>query len=143
MSLHDRIHAWVQRLTGAARPDAAQDWKQTYEVAADAEAARYERLSLSELLSDIRRGKVGEYERPIWDAVARKGTAAEVGWVLYDVLMSDRPYLERYHCAAALLSVLQCTEFEPVALSANWPTRPDNLARLAQRVEQAAGPHPR
>lgn len=143
MTLRDRAHAWFQRLTGGAPADTAQDWKQAYEAAADAEAARYERLSVAELLREIRRGRTGDYGKPIWDAVARKGTAAEVGWALYDVLGSERPYLERYHCAAALLQVLHCSEFEPVALSAHWPTLPGNLARLAELVEQAAGPRSR
>lgn len=93
MSLRDRAHAMFQRLTGGGPADTAQDWKQAYEVAADAEAARYERLSVAELLRDIRRGKTGEYGRPIWDAVARKGTAAEVGWALYDVLTDLRASL--------------------------------------------------
>lgn len=143
MSLRDRAHAMFQRLTGAGPANTAQDWKQAYEAAADAEAARYERLPVAELLRDIRRGKTGEYGCPIWDSVARKGTAAEVGWALYDVLTSERPYLERYHCAAALLQVLRCSEFEPVALSANWPTLQGNLARLAELVEQVAGPRQR
>ena len=114
------------------------DWKVQYEDAADAEYARYLRMPISSLVAEITAGRTGEYHT-IWRAVAEGGTAPEVGWKLYDVLTSDRPYLERYHCAGALLRVIGCTEFEPVALSAKWPTLPQNLARLRDLVEQAAG----
>lgn len=114
------------------------DWKQQYEHAADEELDRYTRRSLADLLLDIRSGSTGEYST-IWEAVARKATPQEAGWVLYDVLNSDRPYLERYHCAKALLRILGCNEFEAVELSASWPQVRGNLVRLGEMVAAVAG----
>lgn len=114
------------------------DWNADYEDAADREAARYSRLPLGDLLLEIQAGRTGEYHT-IWGVAATRGTAMQVAWPLYDVLLSDRPYLDRYHCAAALLHVLACTEFEAVALSANWPTRAQDLSRLHDIIARSVG----
>ena len=105
------------------------------EFAADRESARYARTPLPQLLDDVRSGQTGEYFT-IWDAIAKKGTSPQVGWTLYDFLTSDRPYLDRYHCADALLKILTCTEFEAVQLSANWPEVPQNLERLRETSDR-------
>lgn len=117
------------------------DWKSQYEAAADAEFADCSARPLDELLAAIRSGQAGEYFQ-VWQAVAERGSAAQVGWTLFDVLDSDRPYLERYHCASALLRVLGSAEFEPVQLSAAWPTRTSDLVRVRALLEAAAGPRP-
>lgn len=118
------------------------DWKRQYEDAADTELARNARRPLADLLRDVGLGRVGEYST-IWGAIAERGTPEQVGWALYDFLTSTRPYLDRYHCARALLQVMRCTEFEPAELSANWPTLAQNLSRLQQLVEAAIGPRRR
>jgi hypothetical protein len=118
--------------------DAMADWKADYEDAADREAARFARLAVDDLLREIRAGRTGEYHT-IWGIAASRGTASQVAWPLYDVLLSDRPYLDRYHCAAALLRALACTEFEAVALSANWPTRTQDLSRLHDVIARSVG----
>lgn len=116
-------------------------WKDQYEAAADAELSAHMKRPMSELIAEVRRGQASDYHQ-LWQAVAARGTPAQVGWVLFDVLLTERPYLERYHCADALLRVLKCTELEAVDLSAVRPTRAQNLERLRQLVEQAAGPRP-
>ena len=63
-------------------------------------------------------------------------------WLLYDVLHDNLPYLTKYHCAAALLRLLACTEFKAVELSANWPAVPGNLTRLRGIIESRSGPQP-
>jgi hypothetical protein len=120
------------------REIAMADWKSDYEDAADREAAQYVRMSADELLLEIQAGRTGEYHT-IWRAVASRGTPSQVAWPLYDVLRSERPYLDRYHCAMALLRALNCTEFEAVALSANWPTRPRDLSRLEDLIARSVG----
>lgn len=114
------------------------DWKADYEDAADREAAHYLRMSAHDLLLEIQAGRTGEYHT-IWRAVTSRGTASQVAWPLYDVLRSERPYLDRYHCAVALLRAIDCTEFEAVALSANWPTRPGDLSRLEGVITRSVG----
>lgn len=114
------------------------DWKADYEDAADREAARFSRLPLHDLLQEIRAGRTGEYHT-IWGVVASRGTASQVAWPLYDVLLAERPYLDRYHCAVALLRVIACTEFEAVGLTANWPTRAHNLSRLHDVIARSVG----
>jgi len=113
------------------------DWKNQYESAAEKELAAYSRAPLTDLLDDIKRGRTGEYST-IWRTIADKGTPSEAGWALYDFLLADRPYLERYHCAGALLRILGCTEFEPVELSAGWPVVKQNLSRLREVIATVA-----
>lgn len=115
------------------------DWRSRYEDAADEEAARFARATDRQLLEAVRNGATGQYYT-VWRALAARRATAEFCWLLYDLLNSDRPYLERYHCAAALLQLLHCDEFEAVQLSAGWSTVPGNLARLRRIVEAAVGP---
>jgi hypothetical protein len=115
------------------------DWRTQYEDAAEEDARRYARASDRELLEAIRRRNTGAYY-VVWYEVAKRRPTAETCWLLYDVLRSDRSYLDRYHCAAALLALLRCTEFEEVELSADWPVVPENLDRLRGIVEVTVGP---
>ncbi|MCC7495301.1 MAG: hypothetical protein IT204_23330 [Fimbriimonadaceae bacterium] len=114
------------------------DWKQQYEAAAEAELRRWQGGTDAGLLAAVRRGQTGDYYT-IWYALAQRPATAAVCWTLYEVLRSERPYLDRYHCAAALLTLLRCTEFTPVALSAGWPAVPANLLRLRELVVAAVG----
>lgn len=115
------------------------DWRQQYEDAAEKEGKRFARCSDRELLDVIRRRATGDYY-VIWYELAKRTPSAEICWLLYEVLLSDRPYLDKYHCASALLALLRCTEFEEVELSADWPVVPGNLARLRTIVEAQFGP---
>jgi len=117
-------------------------WREQWESHADEEAARYDKMAVCDVIADIRCSRFGDYYT-IWRAVARRATLAEVGWVLLDVLESDAPYLARYHCAAALLQLLQCTEFEPVALSARGFPLASNLTEVRARIEARIGPRGR
>jgi hypothetical protein len=117
------------------------DWRKQYEDAAEKDARRFAHWSDRELLDAIRRRATGEYY-VVWYEVAKRKATPEACWLLYDVLLSDRPYLDKYHCAAALLALLQCTEFEEVELSADWPVVPANLARLRGIMEGRLGPRP-
>jgi hypothetical protein len=115
------------------------DWRKQYEDAAEAEARRWARRPDRDLLDAIRRRKCGDYY-VVWYELAKRPPTAESCWLLYDVLLSDRPYLDRYHGAAALLALLRCEEFEEAQLSADWPEVPANLVRLRAIVESKFGP---
>ncbi|MBL9166196.1 MAG: hypothetical protein JNN07_00475 [Verrucomicrobiales bacterium] len=115
------------------------DWRKQYEDAAEDQARRFARFLDRELREFIRRRATGDYY-VIWYEVAKRTPTAETCWLLYEVLLSDRSYLDRYHCAAALLALLGCKEFEEVELSADWPVVPGNLARLRAMVASKFGP---
>jgi len=110
------------------------DWRQQYEDAAEDQAKHYSRFSDQQLIDAVRQGKTGDYY-VIWYELAKRKPTATICRELYAVLLSDRPYLDRYHCAAALLTLLSCKDFEAVALSANWPELRDNLAKLGTLIE--------
>jgi hypothetical protein len=110
------------------------NWREEWESHADAEAERYDATSVSGLVDEISRGRFGEYHT-IWYSLARRAAPAEAAKVLLGVLESDRPYLDRYHCATALLQILGCSEFRPEALSADRFPLAQNLARVRSLVE--------
>lgn len=106
------------------------NWKQQYEDAADAEYARHASMSVSALLAAVRAGQTGEYYT-IWRVLAQRAGAGEAA-VLLDYLLADHPYLDRYHCASALLKLLRCQEFQAAELSiANRPTAAQRSRLLA------------
>lgn len=115
------------------------DWRSQYEGAADEEAARFARASDRGLVEAIRSGATGRYY-VIWQEIAGRRATPEICWLLYDVLNGDRPYLDRYHCAAALLQLMRCNAFEAVELSAAWPAVSENLVKLRGIIEAAMGP---
>jgi len=115
------------------------DWRKQWEDHADAEQARYDAMSTSALLDDVRRGRFGDY-RTIWYALGKRAAAPEAAWMLFDVLTSQATYLDRYHCAAALLQLLGSTEWEPVELSAACFPVAENLSRVQKRIESNLGP---
>ncbi len=118
------------------------DWRQQYEDAAEAQARRFARFSDAELLNAIRRNATGDYY-VVWYELAKRKPSAEMCWLLYSVLRSDQPYLTKYHCATALLKLLQCQEFEEVDLSGDWPVVPDNLTKVHGIIEAKFGPQGR
>lgn len=117
------------------------DWRSQYESAAEAEAARLSRASDFELIRAIRTGTTGGYYT-LWQAIAGRKPSAATNWLLFNVLTSSRPYLDRYHAAGALLQLLHCDLFEPVELSADWPVVAENLGKLRQLLLSRFGPPP-
>lgn len=115
------------------------DWRTQYEESAEKETAGLARRSDHELLDIVRTRKTGDYFA-VWRILGARAPTPEICWQLYDVLLSDRDYLDRYHCADALLKLLRCATFEAVQLSADWPVVAENLKRFRGIVEQAVGP---
>lgn len=115
-------------------------WHDAYEDAAEAEARRWREASDAALLGAIRAGQTGDYFT-LWTEASRRPRTPALCWALFDVLTRPaRPYLERYHAAAALLELLGSTVFEAVELSAPWPEVPANLQRMQAIVTETVGP---
>jgi hypothetical protein len=72
----------------------AQQAKKEYES--------YEARPVEELVADIRAGRFGSHYQ-IWRSLGQRGSLADAGAVLADVLESSADFLNRYHCAEALL----------------------------------------
>jgi hypothetical protein len=95
-------------------------------------------VPVSKLIQDIRAGRVGRYHS-IWYSVAKRSSLADAGWTLFNVLESRAPYLVRYHCAVALLKLLDDINLQPVELSASRFPLNENLARAGHALEMAIG----
>lgn len=126
---------------GPVTPPAMKHWKDQYEDAAGAEGRAFSRLPSNELLDRVRHRQTGDYFA-LWDAIGRQIPVRSAGWVLFDFLLSDRPYLERYHCARVLLAMLQVPDLEAVDLSAGRPGQAELLEGIRSRLLSVAGPQP-
>jgi len=113
------------------------DWRETWEQHADQERGVLGETPVSELVERVRAGQFGGYYR-IWYVLAERAKLGEVGWVLFSVLESQADYLDRYHCAAALLSLLGEKRLQAVDLSAEWG-RAKNLPTVEQMLRQRIG----
>jgi hypothetical protein len=118
---------------------ADKDWREQWEDAAGAELEELRALPLDELQHRIAKRRLGSYYM-IWDAIAAKRDLAAVGWQLFDFLGSSADYLNRYHCARALLALLDCRDFDPADLSAEQRNPRQNLAAVQTLLESAVGP---
>jgi hypothetical protein len=74
----------------------AQQAKKEYES--------YEARPVAELLADVRAGRFGSHYQ-IWRSLGQRSSLADAGGVLADILESNADFLNRYHCAEALLSL--------------------------------------
>ncbi|HEX8456412.1 MAG TPA: hypothetical protein VF656_03745 [Pyrinomonadaceae bacterium] len=113
------------------------DWRETWEQHAEHERGALGETPVSELIERVRARRFGGYYG-IWYALAERAKLNEVGWVLFSVLESDADYLDRYHCAAALLRLLGEKRWQAVDLSAEWG-RAKNLDPVERVLEQRIG----
>ena len=120
---------------------AEKHWKEQWEDGAGVEYEELCLLPLEELGRRIAKRQFGGYYM-IWDAISAKQDLLSVGWPLFDFLKSPSEYLHRYHCARALLALMNSTEFQAADLSVEHVDRPKNLARVAALLERALGPRP-
>ncbi len=116
------------------------EFQERWEQEAGKERQRYDTRPIPVLLDEINRGSYGQYYQ-IWYSIADRATAAQAGWVLFEALKRPIDYLYRYHCAAALLKLMQLKEFEPVELTSR-PKTPENLAQIEQILAARLGPPP-
>lgn len=113
-------------------------WQESWEKAADDERAQYNARPVSDLIAHIQKGWFGNYYS-IWHSIAQRATLEQAGWSLFDVLRSNADYLNRYHCAAALLRLLDNRSFEAVNISAEIPDRESNLEAIEHELNNRLG----
>jgi hypothetical protein len=113
-------------------------WQDSWENAAADERAQYDARPVSELITHIQKGWFGTYYT-IWHSIAMRAKLEQAGWPLFDVLRSNANYLNRYHCAAALLRLLGNSPFEAVHLSADIPNREHNLEVIERELINRLG----
>jgi hypothetical protein len=120
---------------------AEKHWKEQWEDEAHAEYEALCALPIEELRRRFEKRRFGQYYG-IWDAIATKRDLASVGWQLLDFLRSRADYLHRYHCARALLALLDCRAFEAADLSVEHRGSSKNLATVEALLTNAIGPRP-
>ena len=113
-----------------------KSWRDGWEEESQAEKARYDATPVSDLLSNVRDGRVGQYFG-IWYSIALRSTPAEAGWPLYRALLSQQDYFHQFHCAAALLHLLGLEPFvgECYPVSSTAHTYASNATDHAQARE--------
>ena len=94
------------------------EFQQEFERLAGLEKERFDRLSVSDLILEVRAGRLGECYQ-IWRSLGERASPREINELLLAYLSSGADYLHRYHCAAALIAVNGIgTAWEPAQLSA-------------------------
>jgi hypothetical protein len=114
------------------------NWQEAWEHHARAELDDLRALPAADLLAAVRAGHFGGYY-VLWDAITERAALADAAWPLMAVLESDADYLDRYHCATALLRLMQSELWEPVQLSTDTPERPARLAALRAELGRRLG----
>lgn len=116
------------------------DWRELWEQHADKEREYLDRLPVEALLENVNSGQYGDYYN-IWRSIADRADIKIAGWLLFDSLKTELDYLHRYHCAEALLTLLQSNEYEPVELSSENHHYKENIGKLSKLLEAKIGPH--
>jgi len=107
-----------------------QDWRAEWETHADAERDHFDARPVSDLLRQVQAGQFGGYYN-LWPAIAARAILQEAGWILFEILtQTEIPYLDRYHCAAALLRLMGQTEIQPVQLASERQGMDTHLPKL-------------
>ena len=116
-----------------------KNWRDQWDDHATEESEKFMKMPVAELLAQFRAGKLGEYY-VIWKAIGERAKLQDIGWELYDFLNSYREYLPRYHCAGALLKLMNSTAFTQVELSGKQAPVAANLKKLKAMLEEKIGP---
>lgn len=85
-------------------------WRGEYEYHANLEKQKLYTKPVTELLADVEGGRFDTYHL-IWYAIAERAEPKQALPVLFKAINNCQEYLHQYHCAAALLHLL---EIEPL-----------------------------
>ena len=115
------------------------NWRQDWEYHSEQNRKKLDAIPVEQLLRQVRNGQYGDYYS-IWYSIAERSTLKQAGWILFEILSKKIDYLYRYHCAAALLSLLKVTHIEPVQLSGDEPNVvEENLKVVKALLEKTIG----
>lgn len=136
------VFDFVRRVLGitanAAQGPARKHWREEYEDAADADRLALDNIPIEQLLNRVRAGQYSDYYT-LWYSIKDRATVEAAGWALFDTLNKPIDYLHRYHCAAALISLLKITHLEPVQLSGKNPNLEANIESVRLLLEKTIG----
>jgi len=113
-------------------------WKTLWEEHSAAERKTFNSTPVDSLIEMVAEGRYGNYYT-IWYSIAERAALEQAGTTLIQILHLDIDYLYRYHCAAALLSLMDEKDFQPVDLSAEHPGKVMNLKTIAKRLDDMPG----
>lgn len=123
-------------------PMSYADFQRRYELESEKERAEYDREPIEALLGRVRARRLGgQYQ--LWYAIAARASLAQAGWLLFDFVSGAHEYLDRYHAAAALLTLLGRADLEAADLTVAHRSPDEHLADVRAELERRAGAHPR
>lgn len=105
---------------------------------AEAESRDLASLPVSILLLRVEAGDLGTHYQ-IWPAIARRATLEQAGGILYRFVRSDADYLNRYHCAEALLTLLGFDDLEAADLTVEHRHPERALERVRAELQSRLG----
>ena len=114
------------------------EFQQQFEQVAARERGHWDAAPVPTLITEIRAGRLGKYYQ-IWYSLGARAEPAEVNTLLLSFLASEADYLDRYHCAAALIQVNGLRQWTPQELSVpnRYPVT-ENLAKLRAELDVVA-----
>lgn len=116
------------------------DWRERYEIEAASELATFDQEPVYELLDRVANRMYGKYFS-LWRSIAQRAELEQAGWLLFEVLQTEPEYLQRYHCAAALLTLMGLDRTDAVRYSADSADRHTNLDDLETALSDRIGPY--
>jgi hypothetical protein len=113
-------------------------WKTLWEEYAAAERKTFDSMPVETLLEMVAEGRYGNYYK-VWYSIAGRAALEQAGIILMEILHRDIDYLYRYHCAAALLALMNEMDFQPADLSAGHSEQSSNLIEIQRRLDDLLG----
>ncbi len=117
------------------------EFQRQYELESEKERAGYDREPIGALLGRVRSRRLGaQYQ--LWYAIAARASLAEAGWLLFDFVSGANEYLDRYHAATALLTLLGRRDLEAADLTVAHRSPGTHLAGVRAELERRIGARP-
>lgn len=117
------------------------DFQRQYEHEAGKERAGYDREPIGALLERVRSRRLGGHYQ-LWYAIGARASLAEAGWLLFEFVSGPDEYLDRYHAATALLTILGRSDLEAADLTVAHRSPETHLADVRAELERRVGARP-
>lgn len=119
-----------------------EDFQRRYEIEAEKERSGYDREPLGVLLERVRSRRLGGHHQ-LWYAIAARASIRDAGWLLFDFVSGEHEYLDRYHAAAALLTLLGRADVDAADLTVAHRSPETHLGEVRAELERRLGAPPR